>query len=144
MTYDYSARKTVVVLANTLAVGAAANVMGHLCVALGARISTADLGKHPLVDGSGVQHMGISRYPVIVTTVKPTRLRQFITEARNAADLLLADYPEEMLTTDHDDELAAQLANNVEESLTYLGAAAHGSNATLSQLSGKFMLYGKT
>ena len=118
-------------------------MVGHLLLAMGRAMPPEDFGRKVLLDASGTPHAGISKYPVIITSVKRARLRQFITEARAHGGLLLHDYPEEMLTTAHDDELAAALAAKPEAGLVYLGAAVHGDAEALAPLSGKFMLYGK-
>lgn len=142
MNYDYRAKKTVLVIASELAPGIAGNVIGHLALAVGHRIAPADMGRHPLTDATGTHHMGISRYPVIAVTVKSARLRKLLAEARAVQGLLLADYPEQMLNTGHDDELTTALAASSEDSLRYLGVALHGDAEQLRTLTGKFSLWG--
>lgn len=142
MDYNYRARKTVIAVAAELAPGIAGNVIGHLALAVGHRIAAADMGMHPLVDASGVEHAGISRYPVIVVTAKSARLRKLLAEAREVSGLMLADYPEQMLSTGHDDELSAVIAASSEESFRYLGVALHGDADQLKPLTGKFSLWG--
>ena len=144
MTYNYRAKKTVIAVASELAPGAAANVIGHLALAVGHRLDGADMGQHPLVDGSGVSHAGISRYPVIVVTVRTARLRRLLEDARTSEKLFIADYPEQMLTTGHDDELGAALAQSPEASIRYLGVALHGPVDLLQPLTGKFSLWGNS
>ncbi|MFD0890341.1 DUF2000 domain-containing protein [Streptosporangium algeriense] len=139
--YDYQGRKVVAVLASDLGAGTAMNVMGHLSVSLGAYADGALMGRHPLLDGSGVEHTGIARYPIIVTKVKRSRLRRLIDDARGTPGLLLCDYPEEMLATGHDDELADALAGRSEESLSYLGAVLYGESSEVDRLTGKFTLW---
>jgi len=139
--YDYKAKKVVAVLASTLEVGIAMNVLGHMCVALGAHADDGLMGRPALPDASGTPHVGIGRYPVIITQVKPARLRQFIEEARAQKDLLLIDFPQEMLDTRHDDELATSMAAKQETDMAYLGAIVYGEAATIQGLSGKFMLW---
>lgn len=142
MNYDYRAKKTVIAIAAELTPGVAGNVIGHLALAVGHRVAAADMGKHPLVDATGVEHAGISRYPVIVVTVKSARLRKLLAEAREVNGLLIADYPEQMLSTGHDDELSTAIASAPEESLRYLGVALHGDAEQLKPLTGKFSLWG--
>lgn len=141
MSYNYREKKTVIVVASELDAGKVANIVGHLAIALGHRLSEHDMGKHPLVDGSGISHAGISKYPVIVTCVKSSRLRRLLSEVRNIPDLLVVDYPEQMLNTGHDEELVAALSTANEESLRYLGVALHGLHAPLTELTGKFSLW---
>ncbi|WP_138679287.1 DUF2000 domain-containing protein [Candidatus Accumulibacter phosphatis] len=144
MDYDYRNRKTVIAIATELAPGIAGNVIGHLALAVGHRIAANDMGKHPLVDATGVEHSGISRYPVIVVTAKSARLRKLISEAREVGGLLLADYPEQMLSTGHDDELSTAIAGTPEGSFRYLGVALHGDTKQLQPLTGKFSLWGNS
>ena len=144
MTYDYRAKKTIIAIASELSAGTAANVIGHLALAIGHRIDASDMGYHPLTDGSGILHAGISKYPVIVVSVKAARLRKLLAEARGVAGLLIADYPEQMLNTGHDDELVSELHNVAEENLRYLGVALHGPTPELQPLSGKFSLWGNS
>jgi hypothetical protein len=141
MSYDYRARKIVIVLSTSIDAGVAANVVGHLCVSLGARHSADLMGRHPLLDASGTPHCGIARYPIIITKTKPTRLRQLIEEARAASGVTLIDYPEEMLVTGHDDELASAIASKAASAFTYHGALILGNAPEVTELTGKFSLY---
>jgi len=139
--YDYKAKKVVAVLASTLEVGIAMNVLGHLCVAIGAYAEKDLMGRPVLSDASGTNHVGIGRHAVIITKVKPSRLRQFIEEARAQKGLLLVDFPQEMLDTRHDDDLASSMQAKPEREMNYLGAIVYGDTPTLQALSGKFMLW---
>lgn len=141
MTYDYRAKKIVAVLSSNLEAGAALNVLGHLACALGGHGPPELMGRSRILDGSAVAHVGISKYPLIVTRVRPSRLGRFIREARQEPTLLLADYPEQMLVTEHDDELADALASREEAELSYLGAIAYGPTSVLTELTGKFSLW---
>lgn len=143
MRYDYRSRKTIITVASHLPVGVAANVIGHLALALGHILPPEEMGQAILHDASGVEHRGISKYPVIITHVKTGRLRKLIEDARHEPGLLLVDYPEEMQRTGHDDELVVALASKPESAMTYLGVALHGPRAQLDALAGKFMLWGK-
>ena len=142
MTYDYKQKKIVAVLAANIEVGIALNIIGHLAISIGAHGGDDLMGKHQLLDASGVSHVGIAKYPVIVTKVKPGRLRRLIEEARHhSASILLVDYPEQMLTTGHDDELAAAVSNRREEEINYLGAMLYGDSGVVNELTGKFTLW---
>lgn len=142
MAYDYRAKKTVIALASNMDAGKAVNVVGHLALSIGHRVTPDDMGKDPLLDATGYKHRGISKYPVIVTKVKMGRLKKLVTEARNYPDLLLVDYPEAMLETGHDDDLASLLESTEEDKINYLGVALHGDTKIISDLTGKFMLWG--
>jgi hypothetical protein len=142
MSYDYRNKKTVIVLSSNLQNGVAGNVIGHLALAIGYNLPADDMGRNTIADATGIPHRGISKYPVIITKVKPGRLRKFVSEAREQTSLVLIDYPEEMLNTGHDDELAAALAEKHESSINYLGAAVHGERSVVDMLAGRFTLWG--
>ncbi|MDD2325264.1 MAG: DUF2000 domain-containing protein [Alphaproteobacteria bacterium] len=141
MDYEYGAKKVMAVLASTLEIGVAMNVLGHMAVAMGAYADKSLMGEPLLPDASGTVHSGIAKYPVIITKVKPARLRQFIEEARQEAELFLVDFPQEMLDTRHDNDLIASMKAKAEPDMAYLGAMAYGNNSTLQALAGKFMLW---
>ena len=141
MSYDYRGKKIVAVLASNLETGVALNVLGHLAISIGAHSALDIIGRSPLIDGSGMRHTGIARYPVIVTKVRSGKLRKLIDEARSNSEILLADYPREMLDTGHDDELAEALAKRPEENLEYLGAILYGPHKAVSDLTARFTLW---
>lgn len=142
MTYDYREKKMVAVLSAAVEPGTALNVLGHLCAALGVLQGAGLRERDSYFDASGVRHEGIAKYPLIVTKVKPARLRQLLVEARaQGPDLCIVDYPRQMLETGHDDELCQAIADVREESIEYLGALLFGSNSLVTQLTGRFTLY---
>lgn len=141
MDYDYKSSKMVAVISTAVDAATALNVVGHLGVALGARQGEGILGRASLPDGSGVNHLGISRYPFIVTKTRPSKLRAAILAARADPTLMMIDYPRAMLTTGHDDELADVMAATAEENLDYLGALFYGPAEAVSRITGKFSLW---
>lgn len=141
MSYDYKRKKIVAVLAANLDAGVAFNVIGHLAISLGAYAEDDLMGRPRLVDASGVSHVGISKYPFIITKVKAGRLSRLIREARQRPNVLLVDYPEQMLSTGHDDELARAVSSVREEDINYLGAILFGDNETITELTGRFSLW---
>src|SRR5262249_22796281 len=114
-TYSYRDRKTVIVLSSAITPAIALNVVGHLSIAIGHRMPSDTMGKSPLVDKSSVLHLGISKYPVIITKVKPSTVRRALAQARALEGLLVGDYPKQMLDTAHDSELDAAIASTNEE-----------------------------
>lgn len=141
MEYDYKNKKIVGVLASNLEAGVALNVIGHLAISIGAYADPDLMGRPELPDGSGNKHIGISKYPVIITKVKPGRLRKLVGEARETKGILLVDYPAQMLETGHDDELAQAIENVKEEDIAYLGAMLYGERSLIDELTGKFSLW---
>jgi hypothetical protein len=141
MTYDYRGRKVVALLSETLEPGIAMNVVGHLSMAIASAAGPEIMGRSPLVDGSGTQHLGISRYAIVIKKAKPAQVRQAVELARGVPGLLVADFPGPMLETGHDDELAAALAGAAEPGLTYLGAMVYGESAAVDSVCRKYSLW---
>jgi len=141
MTYNYKQKKIVGVLSSSLEIGLALNVIGHLAISIGAYSDEELMGRPFLQDASGVHHVGIARYPFVITKANPTKLRKIIVEARLKRDILIADYPEQMLGTGHDDELAQSLLVVKEEAINYLGAIFYGNSDSVAGLTGKLSLW---
>jgi hypothetical protein len=141
LSYDYRAKKTVIALASSLSMGVALNVVGHLCVALGAYGDKDLMGREALEDADGNRHVGISKYPVIITKVKQGRLRRLVNEARDYDGLFLGEYTEQMLTTGHDDELAEAMRSIPGQELSHLGVLLYGDEKAISELTGRFTLW---
>ena len=142
MNYDYGNKKIVAVLASNLEIGIAFNVLGHLAVAVGAFSDRDDIMvRNQLLDNSKIKHLGISKYPFIITKVKPGRLRKLIEDARNMSNILMVDFPRQMLDTGHDDELAQALLAVNESEIDYLGAILYGDVKEISELTGNFSLW---
>ena len=77
MEYDYREKKIVAVVDSKLEVGVALNVVGHLAVSIGHNASD-HMGRPVLTDGSGVDHLGISRYPFIITKSNAGKIRKVL------------------------------------------------------------------
>ena len=140
MDYDYQGKKIVAVVKADLELGAAMNVVAHLALSIGHNASN-HMGRPILKDASGIDHLGISKYPFIITKAKGTKIRTAIEAARADGRILLADYPQQMLETGHDDELAQRLLEVPENKLQYLGAIFFGDTEILNPITGKFSLY---
>jgi len=50
--------------------------------------------------------LGVSKYPFIITKLKSNKIKTLVQQVRSQNNILMADYPEQVLTTAHDDELA--------------------------------------
>ena len=140
MKYNYKDKKIVAIIASNVEPAIMTNVIGHLAVSVGKYIDDDFMGRPILVDKSGIEHKGISKYPFITTKVKQGKLRKAIEEARDAG-LFVADFPQEMLDTGHDDELAEAIANKNEEDLVYLGAIICGDSKNVDEITGRFQLW---
>lgn len=140
MTYDYRAKKVVAVLSSDLEPGVALNVIGHLAIAIGAKGKDL-MGRPQLIDASGASHLGVSRYPFIITKLKSNKIKNLVQQVRGQNNILMADYPEQVLTTAHDDELADAIALAREEDIKYLGIILYGDAESVNNLTGKFALW---
>ncbi len=140
MDYDYREKKTVIVVRSDLETGVAMNVVGHLALTIGHGGENI-MGRDVLMDASHIEHRGISRYPVIITKAKRSKIRGAIEKARNNTNIIFADYPMQMLETGHDDELAEALEKCPEPELEYLGAIFYGESREVDEITGKFSLY---
>lgn len=140
MDYNYNAKKYVVVLSSKLDVGVAFNVVSHLSISAGF-YSCDHMGRENLIDASGIFHKGISKYPVIITKVKPSKLKQYIEKAKENKNLLTIDYPSVMYDTGHDDELAEALETLKNEEIEYYGFLVYGNKEDVDSITSKFSLW---
>lgn len=139
--YNYREKKIVAVLSSKLDPSVGFNVIGHLAVSIGSNTGREILGRTSYIDASGIQHLGISKYPFIVTKVKPGKLRKAIQEARANSAILVADFPIEMLHTGHDDELNAAIQAKKEDAIEYIGAVFYGPSDQIDAITGRFTLW---
>ena len=72
---------------------------------------------------------------------KESKIREAIELAKQNENILVVDYPKQVLDTWHDDELANSLKCTKEGDLEYLGAIFFGETETLKTLTKKFSLY---
>lgn len=61
--------------------------------------------------------------------------------AKSNPNLLVADYPKEMLETRTDDELVSAVEAKENEKLEYLGAIIYGNTEEVDEITGKFQLW---
>ena len=139
--YNYREKKIVGVLSSKVDPSIGFNVIGHLAVSIGAKAGEEILGRVSYIDASDIHHLGISKYPFIITKVKPGKLKKAIQEARLKPAILVADFPTEMLNTGHDDELNAAILAKEEESIEYLGAVFYGPTEQIDAITGRFSLW---
>ena len=141
MSYDYKEKKIVSIIASNVEPAIALNIMGHLGVSVGAYADKEIMGQANIKDKSGITHVGISKYPFIITKVKMGKLKQTIETAKQNPNILVIDYPREMLTTGHDDELVKAIGEKEEKDMEYLGAVLYGDSNVINELTGKFSLW---
>lgn len=138
---NYEDKKIVGIIASNVEPAVALNVIGHLAISIGKYSNEEIMGKPIITDKSGITHLGISQFPFIVTKVKAGKLRTAIETAKNNPNLLVADYPKDMLETRTDDELVESISSKENEKLEYLGAIIYGDTKEVNEITGKFQLW---
>lgn len=138
---NYEDKKIVGIIATNVEASVALNVIGHLSISIGKYSDAEIMGKNIIIDKSGVNHLGISKFPFIITKVKASKLALAIERARQNPNLLVADYPKDMLDTRTDEELVASISSKEEENLEYMGAVIYGNTKDVDEITGKFQLW---
>lgn len=138
---NYEDKKIVGIIAANVEPAVALNVIGHLAISIGKYSNDEIMGKPVIIDKSGIEHLGISQFPFIITKVKSGKLKNTIDLAKQNPNLLVADYPKDMLDTRTDDELVASVSSKENEKLEYLGAIIYGNTEDVNNITGKFQLW---
>ncbi len=138
---NYEDKKIVGIVATNVDAATALNVIGHLAVSIGKYSDGEIMGKAIITDKSNVEHLGISQFPFIITKVKAAKLRAAIDKAKENPNLLVADYPRDMLETRTDEELVESISCKENSELEYLGAIIYGNTAEVNEITGKFQLW---
>ena len=138
---NYEDKKIVGIIASNVEPAVALNVIGHLAISIGKYSDTEIMGQPTIVDKSGRSHLGISKFPFIITKVKAGKLRTAIDTAKNNPNLLVADYPRDMLDTRTDNELVESISSKENDKLEYLGAVIYGNTKDVDEITGKFQLW---
>ena len=138
---NYEDKKIVGIIASNVEPSVALNVIGHLAISIGKYSNDEIMGKPTIVDKSGVNHLGISQFPFIVTKVKQGKLKNAIDLAKQNPNLLVADYPKDMLDTRTDDELVTSINSKENDKLEYLGAIIYGNTEDVNEITVKYQLW---
>jgi len=138
---NYEDKKIVGIIASNVEPVVALNVIGHLAISIGKYSNDEIMGKSRITDKSGIEHLGISQFPFIITKVKPGKLKNAIDLAKQNPNLLVADYPREMLETRTDEELVSSINSKENEMLEYLGAIIYGNTEDVNNITGKYQLW---
>lgn len=137
----YEDKKIVGIISSNVEPHVALNVIGHLAISIGKYSDKEVMGKSMIMDKSGIEHLGISQFPFIITKVKSGKLKSAIDLAKNNPNLLVADYPRDMLDTRTDEELVNSLGMKENDKLEYLGAIIYGNTKEVDAITGKFQLW---
>lgn len=138
---NYEDKKIVGIIASNVEPAVALNVIGHLAISIGKYSDDEIMGKSIITDKSGVTHLGISKFPFIITKVKAGKLKNTIDLAKQNPNLLVADYPRDMLDTRTDDELVSSISSKDNSKLEYLGAIIYGNTEDVNKITGKYQLW---
>ena len=138
---NYEDKKIVGIIASNVEPSIALNVIGHLAISIGKYSNKEIMGKPIITDKSGIEHLGISQFPFIITKVKSGKLKNAIDLAKQNPNLVVADYPREMLDTRTDEELVSSIESKENEKLEYLGAVIYGNTEDVNNITGKFQLW---
>ncbi len=138
---NYEDKKIVAVVATNIDIPTTLNVIGHLAVSIGKYSDENIMGRPVLKDKSGIPHLGISQFPFIVTKVRQGKLKNAIDKAKENPNLLVADYPKDMLDTRTDDELSESIGSKENDQLEYYGAIIYGNTKDVNEITGKFQLW---
>jgi len=138
---NYEDKKIVGIIASNVEPSIALNVIGHLAISIGKYSNEEIMGRKILTDKSGIEHLGISQFPFIITKVKQGKLKNTIDLAKKSKNLLVADYPKEMLDTRTDDDLYNAVNAKENEKIEYLGAIIYGNTKDVDEITGKFQLW---
>ena len=138
---NYEDKKIVGIIASNVEPAVALNVIGHLAISIGKYSESEIMGKPVINDKSGIEHLGISQFPFIITKVKAGKLKETINIAKQNPNLLVADYPKDMLDTKTDDELVESIGLKENDKLEYLGAIIYGNTKDVDSITGKYQLW---
>lgn len=138
---NYEDKKIVGIIATNVEPAVALNVIGHLAISIGKYSDGEIMGKPTITDKSGIKHLGISQFPFIITKVKSAKLKNAIEKAKENPNLLVADYPRDMLETRTDDDLVNSVQSKENSELEYLGAVIYGNTDDVNEITGKFQLW---
>ena len=137
----YEDKKIVGIVASNIDPVVALNIIGHLAISIGKYSKKEIMGQKIITDKSGIDHLGISQFPFIVTKVKASKLKNAINLAKQNPNLLVADYPKDMLDTRTDEELVNSISSKEEDNLEYLGAIIYGNTEDVNSITGKYQLW---
>lgn len=138
---NYEDKKIVGIIASNVDPSVALNVIGHLAISIGKYSNEEIMGKPIIKDKSGIEHLGISRFPFIITKVKAGKLKNTIELAKQNPNLLVADYPRDILETRTDEELIASINSKENDQMEYLGAIIYGNTGEVNKITGKYQLW---
>jgi hypothetical protein len=129
--------KCVIVVAEGLPPGLAANAAAVIALTLGATVR--GLVGSPFVDADGGEHPGLIPQGLPVLTAPGSALGELRARAE-AASLGIVDFPAAGQETNDYDEFRRRVATTPADELEYLGVALYGPRRAVGRLTGRFPL----
>ena len=99
------------------------------------------MGRDFLTDKSGNKHLGIARYGFIIKKADSGLIKEAVAALKTNPNIIVSDFPREMLDTRHDNELDASIAAKNNEDFDYLGALFYGPTKEIDKFTKKFNLW---
>lgn len=131
-------RKCVILVADDLPAGAAANTAAVLAFTLGARLGSS-LGPD-VPDAAGRFHAGITTIPFPILTAPTATMADVRLAATGHDDLFVVGFTDVAQEARTYAGYAARLATTAPDDLTYLGLALFGPRPAINRLTGRFVL----
>lgn len=141
MPYNYKQKKIVAIIDSNIEQWQALNVLGHMSIALGANKDEDLMGREILTDKSGFNHKGIARFGFIIKQGSSKEISDLINTVKNNSEIILIDFPQEMLDTRHDDELHDSMLLKGTEDFKYLGCLVYGETKNIDELTKGYRLW---
>lgn len=133
--------KCVIVLAQDLPAGLAANAAGVLAVTLGHRVPA--LLPDDAVDASGQRHAAIINIPLPILIADRPLIGRLLEQATHREDVTTVGFSDVAQRTRTYEEYVATLAQTLSSQLTYVGVGLYGPSNVLNRWVGSLPLYGR-
>lgn len=130
--------RCVVVLADDLPPGLAANAAAVLALSLGAAVPA--LPGPDVIDADGTVHPGLIPIGFPVLKAPREELRELRARARETDGVAVIDFPAPGQRTTNYAEFAAAVAGTRVEELQYVGVLVHGDKKPVNKLTGGYAL----
>ncbi len=142
MPYNYKQKKIIAIIDSNIPTWQSLNVLGHMSVSLGVNKDEDLMGREILTDKSGFNHKGIARFGFIIKQGNGDDISKLINTVKDNKDIVLIDFPQEMLDTRHDDELHDSMFLKETGDFKYLGCLLYGPTEEVDAVTKRFGLWG--
>ncbi len=132
-------QKCVIILAEGLPPGFAANASAVLAITIG--MKNPEIVAEDLQDGSGIFHAGLVNIPVPLLQASPTDLKNLRDLAGENKEVLVIDFSEPARKARTFEAYRELLALTSNEDLSYVGIALLGPKKLISSMTSSFRLF---